>query len=840
LREAVILTDGHGGNKRGKSVYTDGFDGGRAAGMDREEIEKALLGLPRAKVVAFAVRAALRALPMLASVGQDGVAELACWKPEDRARHLLAVFGAVNIGMLWILASEDAAGRVTDSADPASAFHAAASAAYYATAVAAATAVHDASASATAVTHEGSATAAAAAAAHAILANPAINGEIECDLKVITLLRTRSFFQSSLWADPKGSQTNQRFQTLKTAALALDAGFEYWLDWLEDRYAGRDLDADLQLQSTQIPAIVREQGVAAINAYLQQLKQRTITAPLNRVRAIFIGYGDAGKTSLVNVLHNEPVAVQEPMTPGIDIREWPVPGTDIKAHFWDFGGQVMAHATHQLFLRDSCLYVLVLCARSEINATEQAEYWLEHVKSFGKGAPVLIVGNKSDQTSLNLNMDGLCKKYPTIVGFYPLSCTQATTAYAPQFACFKQAFEQQLLKVGTHQMLFSDAQFCVLQRLRELTAQSSFLKHDEFDAICTEYAVPTTGVQNRAWLLDILDKLGVIVHFPKLTFLDEYVLNPRWLTYGVYTLMYSHQARLCEADVIAILGREQVKDEIGQALSYPKNRCRLIMDAMREFKLCYTLPGSSDTLIIPALLPPSPPAKPLPPAFAQAQALAFAFEFASFLPRHVLPELIVNRHLEIIDQTVWQHGVLLAHARLQAQALIEVDYHLRTLTIAVNGVDARDYLLLLREDIHQILARLDIDFEESLALPDAARIGPRRTSSAERAPYLQILAYDQQKTAEYISKSGTRYDVNKVLLGYVSEKNLERERKQFVVNIHNSRLGDLTVADMIDGSFNQTQQAAPSPASPSLPPTSGFWAELARLFQRHGPFGAKK
>ena len=67
------------------------------------------------------------------------------------------------------------------------------------------------------------------------------------------------------------------------------------------------------------------------------------------------------------------------MTAGIDIRDWPVPQTAIKAHFWDFGGQVMAHATHQFILRSDCLYVVVLNARSEINSNEQAEYWLEHV-----------------------------------------------------------------------------------------------------------------------------------------------------------------------------------------------------------------------------------------------------------------------------------------------------------------------------------------------------------------------------------------------------------------------------------------------------------------------------
>ncbi len=143
-------------------------------------------------------------------------------------------------------------------------------------------------------------------------------------------------------------------------------GFEYWLDWLDDRYSGKLLDTSLLVQSSQIPELVRAQGVASINAYLHNLKQRAANASRNRVRVIFIGYGDAGKTSLVRVLHDEPVAETEPMTAGVNIREWPVPGTDIKAHFWDFGGPVMAHATHQLFLRESCLYVLVISSRSEI------------------------------------------------------------------------------------------------------------------------------------------------------------------------------------------------------------------------------------------------------------------------------------------------------------------------------------------------------------------------------------------------------------------------------------------------------------------------------------------
>jgi small GTP-binding protein len=893
--------------------------------MKTNEIKQALQGLPRGAIVTLAARAALRGLLNLVPIENESVTTLAYWSEQERSTHLLALFEACNVGMLWVLGAADsigvsaareaasaahsaatkarvfaeaankilidtaaegartkayvAAGKAAKSSAYATAFtaayNAAYSTAYIANPAVAAYLVAAQVASATVgaanaadntefisfdidfaelvesdfdsdksdesgVASDESAVddatyaytealgAAVVAVFHAINVNPVIEVEFASDLMLIKKSRYKPF-QSPMWVSISQIELQQRFDALKEVINSLGSGFDYWLSWLADRYAGEPMDISLQVASTRIPEAVRTYGAAAINAYLTNLKHGVATAPLNRVRAIFIGYGDAGKTSLVRVLHREAVVANEPMTPGIDIREWDVPGTQIKAHFWDFGGQVMAHATHQLFLRESCLYVLVVSSRSEINATEQAEYWLEHVKSFGKGSPVMIVGNKIDQTGLNLNMGALTQKYPQIVGFFPISCTQAGGAYSAQFSVFKQAFAQQLQKVGTHQMMFTPAQFQVLQRLRELTAQSSFLKHEDFDLLCSKSGVPETGEQNRQWLLDILDKLGVIVHFPQLKYMDEYVLNPRWLTYGVYTLMYSNRAHLSDSDVIHILGRKQVTDEIGQTLTYPPKRCGLIMDAMHEFKLCYSLPGMRETLIIPALLPPDAPQF----SFEKTRSLAFAFEFSSFLPRHVLPELIVNRHLEIVSQTVWQHGVLLKHGRLSAQALLEVDYHLRALSIWVVGVEARDYLLLLREDIHTILMRLDIDFEESLALPFSARIKPDQAGHVgiERVAYKQILAYDQQGVAEYISKAGIRYDVGKVLLGYVSERNLEKERNQFIVNINGSRLGNVTVAELIDHSFNQQAKTSGSVVLEEL----GFWVELGRVFRKHNP-----
>ena len=69
--------------------------------------------------------------------------------------------------------------------------------------------------------------------------------------------------------------------------------------------------------------------------------------------------------------------------------------------------------------------MIVLAGRAERNPNEEAEYWLEHVRAFGDSAPVLLVGNKADVMPVNLDLRTLTEKYPNIVGFHSISCTQA-------------------------------------------------------------------------------------------------------------------------------------------------------------------------------------------------------------------------------------------------------------------------------------------------------------------------------------------------------------------------------------------------------------------------------
>ncbi|WP_409266330.1 COR domain-containing protein [Massilia sp. BHUDP2] len=628
-----------------------------------------------------------------------------------------------------------------------------------------------------------------------------------------------AFLQHPLWDCDPPEQWKSSCIEFEKGLSSLGNGFEIWRRWYSNFLQGNPLDDQLLNKIHDLPEEIIAQGAIATNAYIAARLRQTAIKPLNRVRVIFIGYGDSGKTSLIKVLHGEPVVEgREPMTPGIDIREWQVPDTEIKAHFWDFGGQVMVHATHQLFLRSSCLYVLVVNARAEISATEQAQYWLEHVRSFGGNAPVMVVGNRIDQADLNIDMGLLREKYQNIVGYYPLSCTQAQGRFASHANTFRDAFRREVLAISTHQVMFTEEQFEVLQELRQLTRKQSFLPKQEFDQICNSHGVSLDPVQGRRWLLDVLDKLGVIIHFPQLPFADGYVLNPRWLTYGVYKLMYGQKARIDINDIVRLLSDEKVIDEAGNELRYPSDKCRLIMDAMREFKLSYPLGDDEKTIIIPALLP----AEQAVIKFDKSAGLSFEYSFDVFLPRHIFPQLIVGRHQEIFEECVWQTGVHFKSGVFDASALITADYHARKISIWVIGSNAKEYLAVLRDDLDAILQRIDVAYQEYVVLPENARLNleQRMPLNIEKAPYRQVLAYASRGEFEYISISGNIYDIAIVLGNVVTTKrqkldminqikvyggvvNMGNSTGNKSINVANSAIsGSIVAADDVANSFN--------------------------------------
>jgi GTPase SAR1 family protein len=809
--------------------------------MDRAEIRAQLCELPLEASIALALRAGLRVLPWLTlTQGKTLRSEAA---PSE---YLLSVFQSYEIGLLAVwdrspnFRTVARARRAYTGADPVSAVdHAAA----YVAAFVADAACANANTATFLTTNtseyaDAAATAYATAYANGIIEDYDFN--LNNDVKQLRNECKNNLLLIPLWANGPSPKWEEQVSRFQSTVRSLATGFDNWLDWYAARCRGDEIDVDTLKARVFLPQAITSQSPQSINAYLSSLTQipliTTITGsatmpgastmpanavilsalpvagPLNRVRTIFIGDGEVGKTSLIRVLHGEPVLEGiEPQTPGIAIREWPIPDTPIIASFWDFGGQIMVHATHQLFLRESCLYVLLVSAREKEKATERAEYWLEHVKSFGKGAPVLIVANKADKEPVRLDEALLLAKYPDMIqGFFQLSATEAQGAFLSQFEQFKQVFCQQLQAVGLHQVQFQKAHFAVLQNLRQRTPKQAFLTHADYAALCNEQRIDEHVALNSAWLLDILDKLGVIVHFPDMVETEEYILNPRWLTYGVYTIMYHEVARITRADAVKLLGSKPVIDHDGNELAYPPAKCRIVFEAMRRYKLCYFLPRDPDQMIIPALLPSDIKQH----GFDTASALEFHYQFESFLPRHLISELIVECHEDIANNDdqdiVWQHGVLLENRTHQTRALIQADYHFRRLSIwLTRGSNTADLLATLRDRVERIVARIDIKYKRNIRLPrEALEPGSSIPLEAESANFGQILAMRNRNQPTYFHESGSEYSITKILGLFESKTgdtiiNNNPTFNQNTTNIIKSKVGGNAVtSNEVKDSFN--------------------------------------
>jgi internalin A len=79
------------------------------------------------------------------------------------------------------------------------------------------------------------------------------------------------------------------------------------------------------------------------------------------------------------------------------------------------------HATHQFFLTQRSLYLVVVNGR-EGGEDADADYWLKLIDSFGTESPVIVVLNKIKAHPFDLNRRGLQQKYPAIREFIKTDC----------------------------------------------------------------------------------------------------------------------------------------------------------------------------------------------------------------------------------------------------------------------------------------------------------------------------------------------------------------------------------------------------------------------------------
>lgn len=421
--------------------------------------------------------------------------------------------------------------------------------------------------------------------------------------------------------------------------------------------------------------------------------------PLNQIKLLVIGQGSVGKTSLVQRLAFNQFNILELKTEGISINYWQVDNhlrtnsneSNIQLNIWDFGGQEIMHATHQFFLTKRSLYLLVLDSRLT-QEENRVEYWLKIIQAFGGESPVLIIGNKTDQHPLDIDRTGLRKKYPNIVGIIETSAATGTGIEE-----LKVAITEQVNNLPHVRDLLPENWFTVKAKLEKLGHDFNFITYDKYLDLCVENEINDETSQST--LIDFLHDLGIILHFqndPRLGALG--ILNPQWVTNGVYKILNSHS--LFQNKGVLTM---PLLDEILNLPEYPRSKRLFIVDMMIKFELCYGIDGNS--FLVPDLLP-----KDEPYTGEWNGSLAFKYAY-SVLPSSIMSRLIVKMKDFIHQPSTWRSGTILK--KNGNTGFIKADFEERTVIIKVDGTfnTRRDTLSLIRgafEMIHKSISGLDV------------------------------------------------------------------------------------------------------------------------------------
>ena len=482
-----------------------------------------------------------------------------------------------------------------------------------------------------------------------------------------------------------------------------------------------------------------------------------------------MGQGGVGKTSLVKRLVENTFDPEERKTEGINITQWPIPvqsgGADgnIRLNLWDFGGQEIMHATHQFFLTKRSLYLLVLDAR-EGESKGNIHYWLRIIQSYGADSPVLVVINKNEPPNqLDLNETRLGKDYaPNVLGFFKTSCSDGTG-----IAELRAAIEEQVERLEHVHDRVPVSYFRVKEELEKQAREKDFLDIGEYQGLCRTHGVKEQSHQNM--LIRFLHDLGNVLNFDDpdnpYQLRDTKVLNPEWVTGGVYKILNNQM--LMRQD--GVLQRRQLGEVLADPEKYPPDREQFILDMMRRFELCFAFPDSDgQQFLIPELLRSNEPEL----NWQEADALNFQYHYTA-LPGGIMPRLIVRMHRNLTKKrTTWQSGAVLEIDG--CRALVRGDTQAGKVYISVQGevrVRRRNALAVIRDQFRQIHGTIPkIGAQEKVPLPDNPHVV---------VGYEHLLTLEEQGIDTFVPE-GTKksYRVQDLLNGIEDPEKRRQERER--------------------------------------------------------------
>ena len=269
---------------------------------------------------------------------------------------------------------------------------------------------------------------------------------------------------------------------------------EFLLD-LNIPYSDGDVEEGINIHGTTLKnqdiSIFLSNDRTLIREYYREQKEKDGSRPLNEVKVVFLGDGQAGKSLTIERLlldGEKPENFDGDSTPGISINNkiYKIGADEIVVHFWDFGGQEIMHSMHRMFLTQRTLYVVFLNARDN-KQDDQAWYWLNNIRSFAKDAPAIIIMNQMDQNrSAALNESGLRNFYPALSENI-LKISALNDSPEDFNAQVTESIKKEIDKMGSVRVSFPNKWKRLMEDIREM--ESDYIQAETFREKCADQGI---------------------------------------------------------------------------------------------------------------------------------------------------------------------------------------------------------------------------------------------------------------------------------------------------------------------------------------------------------------
>lgn len=448
-----------------------------------------------------------------------------------------------------------------------------------------------------------------------------------------------------------------------------------------------------------IPPEILKQSAKEIIRYIFRQQSDAPKQFFNESKMVIVGQGHVGKTCILNRLINN-IYTENPSTEGIDISTWCFRKQDqnYKLNVWDFGGQEIYHSTHQFFLTERSLYLLVWDALAE-EEYGRIDYWLKTIQSFAAESPIIIVVNKCDKgigRIRRIDKEDYQNRFPQIKDVFYVSCKD-NTGIRELKRCIKSlAIDLPLMKTT-----WLSSWMSVRQTLEERSKHENFISYQTYLEIC---AAKDIGDDEALSLAKYLHDLGIVLFYYDDPLLKNLViLSSEWGTDAVYKVL-DEQERLLKGRN-GILQMEDLPKIWTDSDRYPQRLYPYLLNLMEKFQLTFRIHSTPPTYLVAELLDNK--AIDLGWEFAFGETLSFQYEY-DFIPAGVMTRFIVaiNPYLETIKgiKQCWRKGAYLRYKTAYAMVRLYDSITDRYIQIKVSGENPRD-----RRDL---LTKIRMAFEE--------------------------------------------------------------------------------------------------------------------------------